>query len=175
MKPSILTIDGHYFNFLNPDPKTITIENIAHALSNTCRFHGHCKKFYSVAQHSVHVSHLVPSEDALIGLLHDAAEAYLGDIATPLKILLPEYKKIEKRIEKIILKHFGLSKTLPASVKHADLIMLATEKRDIMPNDNDGTLWSIINEIEPTTDLYIEPLSPLYAYRLFMDRYELLK
>src|ERR1017187_10636100 len=88
---SITTFSGIHFWPLLPNPADIRIEDIAHALSNQCRFAGHAREFYSVAEHSVRVSQLCPPEDALWGLLHDASEAYLTDVpaAAVFIILVP--------------------------------------------------------------------------------------
>lgn len=93
-----------------------------------------------MAQHSGHVSRLVPIEDALAGLLHDAAEAFLGDVSAPLKSLLPDYRAIEARVKAFMLARLGLSLPLPRSVKRANLVMLAIKQRDLMHGDNWSTL-----------------------------------
>jgi hypothetical protein len=90
----IQTFTGKQFWPLDPRPDEVYIEDIAHALGNICRFNGHCLRFYSVAEHCFHVSHKVVPGLALMGLLHDAAEAYVCDVVRPVKPYLKEYKKI---------------------------------------------------------------------------------
>lgn len=168
MHPDILTRGGTYFDFVTPRKSVITIEDIAHGLSNVCRFAGHTKFFYSVAQHSYHVSFLVPEEHAFEGLMHDAHEAYVGDMPTPLKRLLPEYAELEHRCEDAVLAAFGLERPLNRSVKRADLIMLATEQRDLLPSHDDE--WALLKGIEPCKDV-IQPWPPEAARMLFLQRF----
>lgn len=168
--PTILTSTGSYFSFERPEESVYGIQEIAHALSNICRFTGHCREFYSVAQHSVFVSRIVPPEDALAGLLHDAAEAFVGDMAKPLKVLLPQYKEIEDRVEAAVFKRFGLPAKLPASIKPADLRMLATEQRDLM-RVGEGHVWTMLKGIDPLEER-ISAWSSAQAYRVFLQRYQ---
>src|SRR5512146_2196359 len=116
----IQTYTGRQFWPFNPHPEDVRAEDIAHALSQVCRYQGHCLEFYSVAQHSVLVSYAVPDHLALWGLLHDAAEAYLADIARPLKHAFPYFMGVEEEIEKVIAFRFALPWPKPESVSWAD-------------------------------------------------------
>ena len=166
--PWIQTYTGKKFDFLNPIVDSVCIEDIAHALSNICRYTGHTKEFYSVAQHSVLTVDNVPYEDSLAALLHDATEAYLTDISKPLKTLLPQYRELEDKVHKVISEKFGLPNKLPDSVKEADLRLLATEKRDLLIGEPGE--WPIIKTVNPYPER-IEPWSPKEAETLFLDLY----
>lgn len=173
MNPIICTVNGSYFNFIDVDKNVISIGTIARGLSNICRFNGQIEKFYSVAQHSVLCSYIVPEEFAMQALFHDAAEAYIGDITTPLKVLLHDYREIEKRVEFDIFKKLGIQWPMHRFVKEADLIMLATERRDLFSPNNKNE-WVILKGIEPAEQT-IFPLLPNQAYNLFLNRYFELK
>ncbi|EDW8118154.1 HD family hydrolase [Salmonella enterica subsp. enterica serovar Sundsvall] len=165
----IQTLSGRKFNFINPTAADVDIEDIANALSNICRFSGHLPEFYSVAQHSVLASQIVPPEFAFEALLHDAAEAYCQDIPSPLKALLPDYRRIETRVDGLIREVFGLPSELSPVVKYADLTMLATERRDL--EIDDGSVWPCLDGI-PTSDMIqIVPLRPGQSFGLFMNRF----
>lgn len=167
-RPDILTVSGKYFNFLEVDPESYNIYDIAVGLSNECRFAGQLERFYSVAQHCVIVSKIVPEEDAYEGLMHDAPEALIHDITRPFKQLLPDYQRIEARVEERVMTKFGVRFPFPPSVKKADLIALATEQRDLGPKHTDQ--WGIISNVKPL-DVKIYPLSPMLAKWLFLKRY----
>lgn len=166
----IQTLSGKQFDYLNSTVDDIDIDDIAGALSNICRFSGHLPEFYSVAQHSVLCSHLVAPEFAFEALMHDAAEAYLSDLPSPLKALLPCYRQIETRIDQLIRFKFGLPLQESDVVKYADLTMLATERRDL--DIDDRTPWPILEGI-PASDAVniIAPLSPVAGAGLFIARF----
>ncbi|BBB65880.1 hypothetical protein UNDYM_1627 [Undibacterium sp. YM2] len=168
MIPTILTAGGSYFNFNEPEKSDIEIETIAHALSHICRFTGHCTRFYSVAQHCYMASFVVPPDLALDGLMHDAAEAYIGDVSKPLKVLLPDYAEIERQVENALIQHFSLKHQDHPWIKRADLIMLATEQRDLMPDI--GENWFAGTDIVPMKDR-IEPWDSKTAKLKFLQRF----
>lgn len=173
MRTDIQTAAGRYFDLLRPNDNHFGIEEIAHALSHICRFTGHTREHYSVAQHSWLVSWLVPAQFALHGLLHDAAEAFVGDVSSPLKRQMPTYQWIEQGVESAVLNRFGLYGWPDDSyraVKQADLVALVTEQRDLMPPRGDGD-WSNVDGIEPLP-WTIEPLPSFMAKALFLRRFE---
>lgn len=152
----IQTYTGVAFYPLDPKLDDINILDIAHALSNMCRFTGHTKQFYSVAEHSIRVMDILPNDLKLWGLLHDASEAYLVDLPRPLKrhsSLGSIYRSIEDNLMKSICEKFSLSPQMPKEVSIADNILLATEKRDLLGpspipwGQNNEPLTSIIHPI----------------------------
>lgn len=125
----ISTYTGRHFNYAEPSLDDICIGDIAHALSQINRFCGHTLWPYSVAQHSIGASYIVPPEFAFEALMHDAHEAYVSNMMSPLKHMLPDYKQVEANVEVMVRLHYGLPLRMSAEVKHADLVMLATEKK----------------------------------------------
>ncbi|MBI5817440.1 MAG: hypothetical protein HZA88_00470 [Verrucomicrobia bacterium] len=148
----------------------IELHDIAHALSNVCRFGGHCKHFYSVAQHSMVVSHIVPAELALAGLMHDATEAYIGDMVRPIKYSMPVFRAVEDKLWRLIAEKFGLPPILPPEVKHADDVALITERRDVMC-DQTNHVWSLVQEGVKPCVARIVPLGPSVARLEFLRRF----
>lgn len=137
----IRTFSGNYVDVFNPDPATITIEDIAHHLSNQCRFSGALPEFYSVAQHSYLTSYLVEQEHKLAALLHDAAEAYLVDIPSPIKREIRDYAALEDGLMEVIANKFGFAYPLHPSVKAADKEMLEMEWNGIMLGNFHAWRW----------------------------------
>jgi 5'-deoxynucleotidase YfbR-like HD superfamily hydrolase len=169
--PTILLYSGRYFDFDDPEGSLFDIGDIARGLSHICRFGGQCPRFYSVAEHSVYVSMVVAAEHALAGLMHDAAEAFVGDMPKPLKVMCPDYVAIEKRIERAVLDRFGISMPLDPSIKEADIRMLATEQSQLMANRDD---WDYTRGRPVVDGLTIVGLAPNDAFNLFIDRFETL-
>lgn len=117
---------------LDPRPDEIHIESIAHALSMQCRYGGHVRHFYSVAEHCVHIARWCPPEARAWALLHDASEAYLVDVPRPVKAHLRGYAEIEGRLMAIIAERFGLAPGEPMIVREADRRILLTERAALM-------------------------------------------
>lgn len=122
----IQTRSGKQFFPLDVRPEDICIEDIAAGLSKICRYGGQCLAFYSVAEHSIHVSRTVPAQLAMAALLHDAAEAYVGDMVRPLKIMIPDFRRIEKDVQRAIDQRFGIDFD-PSNMRYYDDQMLHTE------------------------------------------------
>lgn len=160
----IETYIGRKLHFRKPKPEEISIYDIAHHLSLICRFTGACSQFYSVAEHSVRVAIIVPEKHRLAALLHDAAEAYIGDISRPVKYT-HKLEKTEKLLTDVIDKKYGIDSRVPI-IKEADDILIATEARDLMPNIAG---WAFL---PPPLEEKIKPVPPeeaeLIFYRAFI-------
>ena len=168
----IQTYTGVTFYPLDPRPDEVRIEDIAHSLSNQCRFAGHCRQFYSVAEHSVRVSLALAQRLALWGLMHDAAEAYLVDLPRPIKRYAefgPLYQSIESNLMLTVCERFGLHPNMPISVKRMDTRLLVTEKRDLM--NACPKPWEDTEEPLPDP---IFPMPPRVAEILFLQQFEFL-
>lgn len=173
----IETYSGEFLHFDNPNPDAIDILDIAHALSNVCRYAGHTSMFYSVAEHSCIVADLLyqdhgNKELALMGLLHDAAEAYLGDVTRPLKLLLPNYPPLEKKIMDVVLKKFGsgaLTPTAARAIKQVDNQVLLTEGDRIMMKG--PSAWSWVPDVKERSDIPIRYWVPALAKKEFLHRF----
>lgn len=165
----IQTASGRKVDPLDLCVEDICIEDIAHSLAHLCRFTGHVKEFYSVAQHSVYVSHRCAPQDALFGLLHDASEAYLTDIPRPLKYR-PEfafYREAEDRAMFVIASAFNLTTHItPPSVTEADNRILASEARDLMSPLHPE--WRVMAE---PYERRIYGWGPDLAKQIFLDRF----
>lgn len=162
------TRSGHNINFDAPDPDTILIGDIAHALSLVNRYAGHTPFPYSVAQHCVLASLVAPPGLELQALMHDAQEAYVVDLPSPLKQLLPGYREVERRMEVVIREKFGLPITFDPAVKEVDTRMLVTESKAF------GLTWWAKVGVEPYPALPIRPWSWGHAKGKFLDRFEFL-
>ena len=124
---SIRTYSGKVFDLKILDPESICIEDIGHSLAYTARFGGHLSELYSVGQHSIHVMAQCRKELKLAALLHDASEAYLGDMPSPFKKMMPDYKKLEHNVMIAISKKFGFDYPLHEEIKSADHAYLNLE------------------------------------------------
>lgn len=170
----IQTYSGKKFQLLSPQIEDISIIDIAHALSMQCRFTGHSKHFYSIAQHSVLVSHQC-NQYPLFGLLHDASEAYLSDISSPLKNsgFFENYKYYEDNLQKLIYKKF-IGKlenvAIHTEVKEADMELLSVESYKLMqPLHPEFKLTHLKSHL--IQNIEIEELVPSKARNMFLDRY----
>lgn len=186
------TFTGQYVDTSDPDPDTINPADIAHALSQTCRYGGHCQRFYSVAEHAVFVSKRLERKGfsraiQLAGLHHDDAEAYLGDIPRPMKSLLgAAYERLTKRMDNAIIAALMLDGDAGDfhhdAVKDADNWALFVEARHLLPSqgrhwfkgDQGASTWGLENQ--PTRivvpDYWAGGLPPDAAKQLFIARHK---
>lgn len=139
---------GIYVDMLRPEAAEINITDIAWSLSMQCRFGGCCSRHYSVAEHSIFVAAVVPEGLRFEGLMHDAHEAYTQDINTGFKQALgPTFKELDERWRFAVCTRYGLPQQMSAHVHHADMVALATERRDLGLLDD--KVWPTIKEVKP--------------------------
>lgn len=176
MSTWLRTFTGKRVELEAPTVEMICIEDIAHALGNLCRFNGHTKYFYSVAQHSCNVAMQLKDDDydydvQFHGLLHDAQEAYIGDMVSPLKrikSLGPAYKEVEDKFVAVIAAKFGLNwdEDMSKAIHKADMQLCSTEMRDVMLGIDK------FPGIEPPTLCKIKQWYGEYPEQSFMEHFE---
>lgn len=167
----IRTFTGKQIYWSDIEHAPIDIRDIAHGLANNCRWTGHTRVFYSVAQHCVFASYLTPLAHRLAGLLHDGAEAYVHDTPSPLKWHLKgqgftAFADIEKAVDKRIFEALGVPWPRDHSVKRVDMRLLSTEHRDLMPKEAERAY------MDPPYSFIIRPWSPEVAEAIYLRRYE---
>ena len=165
-------LSGAMFNYNDPASSGVTIDDIASALSNICRFSGHLPRFYSVAQHAVNASLIVAPGHEKAALLHDTAEAFTNDLPTPLKVALPVFKDLEVSIESAMSQRFGFEYPLSAEIKLADLQMLKIEKEHIK---GCNAHWAVLDGVESDhllDKVILAPMTPEQAKTAFLQRWE---
>lgn len=182
--PWLRTYSGARFHPFDPRADEVEVRDIAHALAMTCRFGGHTRHHYSVAQHSVLVSRIVPESLALVGLMHDAAEAYVGDMIAPIKLTgrMGDYSHIEDLVWCAIVDRFALDEhgvspatlAIPPEVKRADIVALVTEARDVMGVGDVGRAPGWPSDVEPLASVSIVPATPEAAEGEFLERWNAL-
>lgn len=170
MSDFIRTISGTKFFPLDPDPKDIHLSDIAHSLSMVCRWAGHIPAFYSVGLHSLYVSYAGPG---LAGLLHDASEAYLGDMAKPIKRGMPEYQHYENQLMTVIAQKFGFEFPLPEAVHQADAAAMYAESV-YFGKDEDIPIVAAPNVIDWWDFSWGESLPRFSVRDLFISRFNVL-
>ena len=164
----IRTCGARWFSYLHQSPEDFDIETIAHSLSQQCRFTGHTRKFYSVAQHSVHVSEICVEEPKW-GLMHDAIETFMGDMNKPLKQLrgMEAYTELELEILERYAGYNNLPWPIPKCVEDSDDILLDTEQRDLMPKTGQP-----LSDIARAMPKRLKAWKMKKAKRRFLKRYK---
>jgi uncharacterized protein len=164
------TFTGRTFYPLAPRSEDIDPIDIAHALGLLCRYGGHVKRFYSVAEHCVLLSHVVKPENALHALLHDATEAYVGDMVRPLKQSMPNFQAIEYGVWIAIADFFEIDRQIPDEVMEADTRILLNEREVLMCTPPEP--WSM-EHMEPVTfpgNMCIKGMLPESSTGLYWNR-----
>lgn len=161
------TYTGAKFYPMSPRAEEVNPVDIAHSLSLLCRYNGHVDRFYSVAEHCVLISWAVQPEDALWALLHDATEAYVGDMIRPLKLYQPAFAEAEDQVMTVICKRFGLDPDEPPGVKSADSRIILTERNALMSNTRH--VWSS-DQLELPLPVTVRGWGPGEAERAYLAR-----
>ena len=166
------TYSGKRFTFMNPRPEMIDVEDIAHAIGKLCRYGGHSRRFYSVAEHCVHLAKWVirqggDTQTALTALMHDATEGYLVDMPRPIKHQLPDYRRIEDVLAEAIAAKFGLTFPMPRLIHEADSRILVDERAQVMSKS--GNDWGVDGLQAPS--ITIGFWSPEEAPRRFLTAF----
>ena len=165
-----VTYSGKQFWPLDPQPQDVCVRDIAHHLSLVCRFGGAVRTHYSVAQHSLIVADILPPRLKLRGLLHDATEAYVGDMVRPLKRFMPDYREVENTVWAAIVARFALPDITDedeAQIKEADNIALVTERRDLLLKF--PYQWSVMETPLPG---HLMPLTAREAEIKFLEAFD---
>lgn len=168
MKAFVQTYSGVPFYPLAPSLGAIQIDDIAHALSMLCRYGGHTRRFYSVAEHSVILSHAVAPENARWALMHDATEAYIGDMVWPLKEEIPQFKEVEEVLMSAICTRFGLPQIQPPQVVEYDR-RIVIDERDMLLAPSQ-LAWPALEGYKPL-GVSINAWSPDRAKAEFLNRF----
>ena len=169
------TATGRAFFLADPRPEEVHIQDVAHALSYQCRYNGHARSFYSIAQHAVLVSQWMEEDGCSAGLCyaglhHDSAEAYTGDIVSQIKFIVPEVRVLEERVEAAVFEALGVSDgpSIRRLVKEYDLIALSTEVRDLLSENLTEFSWG---DLPPPRGETIIPFSPATVREIFRSRH----
>jgi hypothetical protein len=163
------TTQGRQFWPLDPRADEIDIRDIAGALAKLCRYGGQCLRFYSVAEHCVHVAERAPAGFKFAALMHDASEAYLSDVIRPIKPHLSNYLEIEAGLERVIAERFGLPWPTPPEVKRLDTAILADERDQAMAPP--PVAWP--QTTEPALGVTLQFWKPKRAEREFLRAFHI--
>jgi 5'-deoxynucleotidase YfbR-like HD superfamily hydrolase len=172
----ITTFSGMRFPLLEARPEHVVLEDIAHSLSQQCRYNGHCPRFYSVAEHSVLIAEWVERRTgsrrlALETLMHDASEAYLCDVPAPLKPLLTNYRQIEIQVERLVARRFNLAYPWHELAKEADKRIVVNEYQELFEPTHGALDWPGLEGVEPLEECNIEMLMPVEACDTFLETF----
>ena len=168
----ITTYSGVKFFVEDANIQDVPIEDIAHALSMNCRFNGHLSQFYSVAQHSVIVSYLVPDRMRLTALMHDVSEAFVPDMPRPFKKFITGFEEYEDKIQRAVSEHYGTQYPLPDEVNHVDKNIVRDEATHLYSSPPD---WIEFYESVAAHEGWFRYYSPADARQLFLDRFYYLR